>query len=53
MTGQHHCHKVSRGTGVDIMNKSDYVNPLGQASINDILKLTPVSLETKNKRPTI
>ena len=50
MTGQHHCHKASRGTGVVIMNKSDYVNPLGQASINDTLMLTV--LETKNKRPT-
>ena len=52
MTGQHHCHKASRGTGVVIMNKYEYVNPLGQASINDTLKLTTVSLETKNKRPT-
>ena len=36
------------GTGVVIMNKSDYVNLLSQASINDTSKFTPVSLQ----RPT-
>ena len=37
--------KPDKGTGVVIMNKSDYVNLLSQASINDTSKFTPVSLQ--------
>lgn len=36
--------KQYRGTGVVIMNKSDYVNLLSQVSINDTSKFTPISL---------
>ena len=40
--------KPDKGTGVVIMNKSDYVDLLSQASINDTSKFTPVS----SQRPT-
>ena len=42
--------KPDKGTGVVIMNKSDYVNLLSQASINDTSKFTPVSLQRATTR---
>ena len=42
--------KPDKGTGVVIMNKSDFVNLLSQASINDTSKFTPVSLQRPTKR---
>lgn len=37
--------KPDKGTGVVVMDKSDYVSLLGQASINDTSKFAPVSLQ--------
>ena len=37
--------KPDKDTGVVVMNKSDYVSLLGQASINDTSKFAPVSLQ--------
>ena len=37
--------KPDKGTGVVVMNKSDYINLLSQASINDTSKFPPVSLQ--------
>ena len=37
--------KPDKGTGVVVMNKSDYVSLLGQGSINDTSKFAPVSLQ--------
>ena len=37
--------KPDKGTGVVVMNKSDYVNLLSQASINDTSKFPSVSLQ--------
>ncbi|XP_022804616.1 uncharacterized protein LOC111341856 [Stylophora pistillata] len=42
--------KPDKGTGVVIMNKSDYINLLSQASINDTSKFTPVSLQRPKTR---
>ena len=38
--------KPDKGNGEVVMNKSDYLNRLSQASINDTSKFTPVSLQT-------
>ena len=46
--------KPDKGTGVVVMNKSDNVNLLSQASINDTSKFPPVSLQRpEDERPTI
>lgn len=37
--------KPDKGTGVVVMNKSNYVSRLSQVSINHTSKVTPVSLQ--------
>ena len=46
--------KPDKGSGVVVMNKSDYIRLLSEASINDETKFQPVSLErprTKGRPP--
>ena len=46
--------KPDKGSGVVVMNKSDYIRLLSEASINDETKFQPISLErprTKGRPP--